>query len=145
MAGSRPTNVVRLSETERAALEELVHRGEHMARELNRARILLWADQGRQYKEIARLLTVSRQMVSDVVRRYVDEGLERALFDRTRNGRPKKLGPKEEAMLTALACSEAPEGRERWTLFLLRDELVQLSELDEISHESVRQALKKIS
>jgi len=95
-------------------------------------------------QELADLLDVNRDTIVRTAKRFVNEGLSEALFDKRRSGRPPKIGPKEEATITAIACSEPPEGRSRWTLALIRDEFLVLSdEIDDLTPETVRVILKK--
>ena len=82
-------------------------------------------------------------MVAATREKYSRFGLRQALGEKPRSGHPPKLSGKGEAMLTAIACSDAPEGRTRWTLRLLADKLVELKEVDSIAHETVRRVLKK--
>ena len=86
---------------------------------------------------------VSQGTVSNTKNRYFDGGLERALYERPRPGARPKIDGEVEARLTTIACSQAPEGRKRWTLRLLAKRLVELELVDSISHEAVRQAIKK--
>ena len=75
--------------------------------------------------------------------RFVEEGLEAALVDRPRPGAAPKLGPKQQAMVVALACTRPPEGRRRWTMQLLADRVVELAVGPAISDEAIRRLLKK--
>lgn len=135
--------VVDLTTEEREALLQLIKRGKPSARKVNRARILLKADEGMKDEEIANALNTGRAMVERVRKRFVLEGLEAALNEYPRPGRARKLSGREEAHFVALVCSQAPEGHKRWTLRLLADKLVELELTEEISHETVRQLLKK--
>ena len=137
--------VVELSDEERDTLIDMTRRGQHGARPIQRAQILLMREKGMSRPEISAVLHCDLSTVTDVSRRYVESGLDAALFDRPRTGRPAKLGPIEEAKLTAIACSPPPEGHARWTLGLLRDELIVLTELEDLSTETVRLTLKKTS
>jgi transposase len=94
-------------------------------------------------EKIAAALHVHRVTVERIRRRFVEGGLEQALNEQPRLGGRPKLDDKQEAMLVALACSQAPEGRSRWTLQLLADRLVELDVVDAISDETVRRTLKK--
>ena len=134
---------VTLTAEERAFLESLLRKGTARARVLRRARTLLLAAEGYPHKEIAHVLRVSQPTVIQTCRRFVEEGLERALYDRPRPGKQPKLDAAGEATLIALACSDPPEGRERWTMQLLADKLVELGVVDSISDETVRRVLKK--
>ena len=135
--------VVDLTEEERASLLGLIESGKHSARKLNRARILLLADEGKEDREIAEVSFTGVSTVQRTRRRFVEGGLEHALDERRRPGARKKLDGKGEATLIALARSQPPPGRKRWTLQLLADRLVELKVVDSISHETVRQQLKE--
>ena len=146
----RKKNPVSLSEDDRGRLESLIARGHAPARELTHARILLKADEGEDAPawadvKIADALEISRSTVLRVRTRFVEEGLQAALIHRRpKNTKPPKLDGSQEAHLIALACSEAPRGRERWSLRLLAERFVSLECATEpISRELVRRALKK--
>jgi transposase len=132
---------VELSQTERDELKALLNRGRHAARKLKRAQILLAADAGASDEEIARSVGVGGSTVYRTKRRFVLGNLEAALREEPRPGADRKLSGKEEALLVATACSNPPKGRARWTLELLADELVRLTEHDDISRETVRRRL----
>jgi transposase len=117
--------------------------GKASARKLNRAHILLAADDGDKDEDIARRVRVSTGTVAHVRQRFAEEGLESALNERVRPGRKPLLEGRQEAHLIALACSQAPEGRTKWTLRLLADQLVELNIVDEVSHQTVWRALKR--
>jgi transposase len=141
--------VVTMTKAERGMLEELIGAGKAAARKLTHARILLKADQGCngpgwEDKQISEVLEVSVSTVERVRRRFVEEGLEAALHRRPLSSlRQRKVDGVQEAQLIALACSKPPEGRARWSLRLLADKLVALEHIDSVSHETVRQVLKK--
>jgi len=133
---------------DRKQLQALVHKGVQKARVINRARILLMADakvkEGRKTdQEISKALGVSLRMVAATREKYSRSGLGQALAEKPRSGHPPKLSGKGEALLTTIACSDAPEGHGRWTLRLLADKLVELKEVNSIAHETVRRVLKK--
>jgi len=151
----RKKYVVELTKEERARLPKLIHSGEASARMRNRARILLKADAGEHAgktgsalaaPEIARMLETSPATVGRVRERSRRQGLDAALersmpdrvYERTFDGRA-------EAHLVALACSEAPEGRDRWSMRLLALKAVELGIVESVSHETVRKTLKKTS
>jgi transposase len=140
---------VKLTPEERARLQEVQSKGKSAARTLTHARILLKADEGvdgprLSDDEIAEALDVNRSTVERVRIRCVEEGLEAALRPRpSRQLHPRKLDGVQEARLVAIACSPAPKGRARWSLRLLADKLVELEIVNDISHETVRQTLKK--
>lgn len=134
---------VRLSQEERTRLLELTKKGKVPARQLRRAHILLLADEGTKDEAIADSLHASLATVRRTRQRFAIENLDKALTERRRPGAKRKLDGKAEAFLVALACSDAPEGREHWTMQLLADRLVQLELVDEVSDETVRRVLKK--
>lgn len=144
---------VTLTRTEREHLESLIASGTAPARKLTHARILLKADQGPEGPAwvddaVAEAVEVSQPTVSRVVRKqYVEEGLEAALNRRPPNREyHRKLDGEQEARLVALACSEPPEGRARWSLRLLADKLLELEIVEEdLSYQTVRRTLKKTS
>src|SRR5712691_532417 len=113
---------VELSQAERCELTAMLSKGKRAARKLKRAQILLAADAGRSDDEIA------RTAVYRTKRRFVEGNLERALSEDPRPGAERKLTGKEEALLVATACATPPEGRARWTLELLADAMVKLTE-----------------
>ena len=130
-----------LSQSERDELTTLLSGGKHPARKLKRAQILLAADAGSSDDEIATLVVVGGSTVYRTKRRFVEGNLELALSEAPRPGAERKLTGKEEALLIATACSKAPEGRSRWTLELLGDALVGLTEHASLSRETVRRRL----
>ena len=140
---------VKLLAEERAQLEGLLSKGKAAARTLMHARILLKADEGvagprLSDDEIAEAVEVNRSTVERVRLRCVEEGVEAALRPRpSRQVHPRKLDGVQEAHLVALACSPAPKGRNRWSLRLLADKLVELEVVDDVSYETVRRTLKK--
>jgi len=141
--------IVTLTQEERQILQAMLSKGRAAARKLTHARILLKADAGEggpawNDDVIGKGLEVGRATVERVRKQFVEEGFEAAL-DRRKPRRQyrRKLDGDGEAHLIALACSQAPEGRSRWTLRLLADRMVQLEQVDHLSHETVRQVLKK--
>jgi transposase len=135
--------VIELTEEEQTQLRDLLRRGKASVRMVTRARVLLKADEGRTDEAIAAALDVGTATVGRIRRRFVEEGLERALRERPRPGQRRRLSGKQEAHLIAVACSTPPEGRARWTLRLLAGKVVELGFVPSISPETVRQVLKK--
>lgn len=140
---------VTLTDEERSELGAMVSKGKSNARKLVRARILLLADQAaggsaKSDPEIVEALGCGRATVERVRRQFVEEGLEETL-EPSPSTRiyERKLDGRIEAHLVALACGAPPEGRSSWTLRLLGDRLVALGHVDSVSHETVRQTLKK--
>ena len=142
---------VSLTEEEREALLKLIRKGKAAAREFSHARILLQADEseegpGQPDEVITELLHVSVSTVERVRKQFVEEGLERALaHKRPYRTKSKKLDGEAEAQMIALACGKPPTGRERWTMQMLADKLVELEVVEAISDETVRLALKKMN
>ena len=141
--------IVSLTEKERQELEELTQKGKSAARKINHARILLKADinqinGGWNDQMISQTLDISTRTIERVRQRFVEEGLEQSLNPRPKNlSKLRKIDGEAEAHLIALACSEAATGYSRWTLRLLAEQMVVLEYVETISHESVRQVLKK--
>jgi len=132
---------VELSEAERLELEALLSSGKHASRKLKRAQILLAADAGASDETIALAVRVSGSTVYRTKRRFVEGNLELALSEEPRPGAARKLSGKETALLVATACSNPPQGRKRWTLELLADAMVKLTEHESLSRETVRRRL----
>jgi transposase len=143
----RKKYVVTLTEEERIQLQKLVSVGKSAARRLNHARILLLADVSplglrRTDEEIMETLHGGVRTVERVRQRFVEEGFDAALDPKPRPRLIHKLNGQVKSEIVALAKSDPPKGRKRWTLRLLASQLVERKCL-EISHESVRQVLKK--
>jgi len=132
---------VELNQAERDQLTALVSRGKHRARKFKRAQILLAADAGGTDQVIAETVGVGGSTIYRTKRRFVEGNLEWALSEAPRPGASRKLTGKEEALLVATACSAPPEGRASWTLELLAEALVKLTEHDTLSRETVRRRL----
>ena len=140
---TRKAQPVTLSSNETRSLKNILTRGTTSARTLSRARILDLLHRRQQPADIATVLQVTPQTVYNVKRRYLAGGLQVALFDQPRSGRPIEIDGKQRAHITALACSTPPEGRARWTLRLLADKVVELGHCPRLSHTAARQILKK--
>ena len=134
--------LVDLSADERETLRQLVKRGKHSSRKVTRARILLLASDGFTDAQIVKALKTAFATVERTRKRFVEEALG-CLNERPRRGQARKLTGKQEAHLVAIACSQPPEGRARWTLQLLADKVVELNFTHSITRETVRQVLKK--
>lgn len=134
---------VLLTAAERDYLEAFTSQGRQRVRALKRAQVLLLADGGgRREEEIVEALGVSSSTVYRVKRDFVEYGLEAALSEGSRPGRPRKTGAHEDALLVSIACSTPPAGRCRWTLSLLAAQWVALTDMEEVSLECIRQRLK---
>lgn len=142
--------IVKLSKDERDTLKKIITSGRGPARMFTRARIILKADQGQHGpswgdEKISNALDVTVQTIERIRKQFVEEGLESVLSRRPyiQKVSRKKIDGDVEAHLIALSCSEPPEGFARWTLRLLANKIVELGYVENISHEAVRQALKK--
>ncbi|PTA66313.1 helix-turn-helix domain-containing protein [Deinococcus arcticus] len=141
---SRPLRyVVQLSGEQEQTLKAMVSRGSGKARVMTRARILLMTHRQISDSDISGALEISVQMVQATRKRFVLGGLDDALFDAPHTGRPAKFDGKDRAAITALACSEAPEGHAQWSIRLLAEKAVELNVVDEIAPSTVFYILKK--
>jgi transposase len=142
---------VTLLEEERQELESMVRAGKAAARKLVRARILLLADQteggpSKKDQEIADALGCGRMTIARTRQQFVEEGMEASLNPKpTTRIYQRRLDGKAEAHLVAMTCGAPPEGRARWTLRLLADQMVGLGYVESVCHEAVRQTLKKMN
>lgn len=129
-----------ISAEEEKFLNSVVSKGKHSARKVKRAQVLLKIAQGKEYSLIAEEVGVCPAMVYTMHHRYEAGQLE-ALEEKPRPGQPRKVTPEVEAAVTRIACSDAPEGKSRWTVALINEKVVELGY--KIEDESVRQILKK--
>lgn len=139
---------VRLSKVQREKLHELTSSGTIKVRKYKRARVLLLANEAHKEgcktdEEIAEQVDISTPTIQRIRQRFVEEGLEAALNERPRPGKPKTFSGQQRAEITALACSDPPEGYDRWSLRLLARKLVELETVESISHVTVQEVLKK--
>ena len=136
-------NQVRLKPKEQELLKQIICKGSGKARKITRCRILLLADEGKTDLQIMESLDVARNTVKTVRSRYLIGGLETAVNEQSRPGAPIKFSGRQKAKITAIACSDPPEGRNRWTLRLIADRIVELDMASSISHQTVKRVLKK--
>ena len=134
---------IKLKAKEVKTLKSLVSKGKEKARKITRCRILLLCHEKRNKGQIASMLSINPNTVSNTCRRYLEEGLESAINEKPRSGAPTLFDGKTRAKITALACSVPPEGHGRWSLRLLSDKAVELKLVDAISHTDVGRILKK--
>jgi hypothetical protein len=130
-----------LSGEDRRIVSEVRAKGLHHAREVNRAHILSALDRRIPEMQIMGVLGVGRTAIWRTRRAYLDGGLQSALFDEQRPGKPRRYGPDVEARVTALACSSPPAGAKRWTLDLLVQAAQQHSAMAGISRQTIRRLL----
>lgn len=139
---------VTLTAEQRQHLENFIRKGSAPARVQTRARILLLADKGHEQpytqQQIAQATLVSKPTVSQICRRFVQEGVEAALYEKPRPGQKPKITGEAEAQLCLLACSDPPLGQAQWTLRLLADKLIELGLVESISTVAICQRLKKM-
>ena len=134
---------IKLTPKERQKLRAIVSKGRNQAVVIRRAHILLKSDEGKTDREICDQLYIGEETVRRTRLRFCEEGLEAALEDKPRRGNDAKLDENQEAHLTALACTQPPDGRARWTLELLARQLVTDGLVEQIAPETVRLILKK--
>lgn len=133
MKKRRTKHIITLSNQEINQLEKITRKGNHSARVIKRAQVLLSSDQGLTDEETADQLDIAVSTAERIRYRFSEGGVERALYDAPRSGQPTKLNPKAEAHLVATACSDPPEGRSRWTLELLQKKLIKDKKVKSIS------------
>jgi putative transposase len=133
---------VQLTENDRTYLKELLSKGELAVKTYKRAVALLELDRGKTYTAVAKTIQASPITVSKWSQKYVDVGLN-ILIDQPRSGRPPEIDGAQRAKVTALACSDPPEGYARWSLRMLADRAVELGYVEHISHTQVGEILKK--
>lgn len=137
-------NQIALSTSEVEMREGIIRGGMENARVIRRAHSLLLAHQKQQDQDIAKFLQVNPNTVSATRRRYHEVGLPGALYEKARPGAKRRLDGKQEAVVIALACRDAPDGASQWSMQLLADKLVELKVVERpISDETVRRTLKK--
>lgn len=134
-----------LSKQDRRTVDAFRSRGAHMAREFNRAHILSALDRKIPEAQIMQVLGVGRTAIWRTRAAYVEGGVEHALHDLARPGKPRRYQTDDEARVAALACSEPPAGASRWTVALLTQAARSHAEMRQISRESIRRFLKKTS
>jgi transposase len=135
--------IVQLSEDQRGLLYALIQKGNAPARTVRRAHTLLLAHEQQPAQTMAAMLHTSAVTVTQTCKRFLTAGLEAALYERLRPGARRKLDERQEAHLVALACGPPPAGRERWSLRLLADRIVELGIIETVSYATVRRVLKK--
>lgn len=148
MGHKKAKDAVRLTTEERSRLNRQTVQGRIKVRQLKRIQVLLLADENHEHggktdKAIAEQLAVGAATVERTRRHYVENGLESALNEQPRSGRPRQISGETRAKITALACSTPPEGYGRWSLRLLADKAVELEFIEHISHDAVGDILKK--
>lgn len=142
----RPVKLkVLLPADEHDQLMTLTRQGQRNARVIRRAHVLLLSHEGKKVRQIMEALHVTSGTVHAIRKKYCEGGMEQALFDQPRSGRPEKFDGKDRAGITGIACSEAPEGHARWSVRLIADKAVELGMVDGIAPSTVQYILKKTS
>lgn len=139
----KPPKPFSLSDEAKRSLNRMLKKGIHPAQNLTRARILLRLDQGLRPLHIARELGLAENTVYNVRNKAEARGWQDAVAHHAGGGRPRKITAEARAQITALACSDPPTGRSQWSLRLLADKAVEFGFVEEISHQAVREILKK--
>jgi transposase len=134
---------VKLTAEELDCLRSFKNSGKRSQREYDRANILLLLHKGKKDAEIEDFLEVERTTIWRTRKKFLKVGLAKSLGEKARSGQPKKYGQHQEAEVIALACSDAPEGRARWTLELMAETLNKKEGLETINRETIRLILKK--
>jgi putative transposase len=133
---------IQLTQEDREYLEALTSKGEQKAKTYRRALALLELDRGQTYTAVSKILKVTIPTISNWATHYKENGLQ-VLEDQPRPGRPIEIDGNQRAKITAMACSQPPEGYAQWNLRLLADKVVELGYCEHISHTEVGQILKK--
>jgi len=137
---------VTLTTEEIQILSNLLNKGKHSAQKRNRAQALLLTNQGWTDMQVSEAVGITQHTVETIRQRFVVDGFELVLAGKPRKPRKPVLDGRAEAHLVALACSAKPAGHKRWTIRLLQKRLVaDLEELESVSHETIRQTLKKMN
>lgn len=139
---------VELTEEERRELEDIISKGKSSAIKIKHAYILLKLDESEGKKalagtEISKVFDINERTVCQIAKRFVEEGMESALERKKQLNRHRKITGDVEAQMIAIACSDAPEGYNRWMLQMIADKLVELEVIDSISATAVGTTLKK--
>ena len=134
---------IKLKTDEKSQLNQLIKKGTAKVRKITRARVLLLSDRGKSPSLISGTLEITKKTIQNIKERYLEDGLERALHDAPRPGQPTIFDGKARAKITALACSDAPEGYSQWSLRLLADKAAELKIVKSISPKHIGRILKK--
>jgi transposase len=140
----RKTAVVHLNDEQRADLTQRLERNPLTGRQRRRHQILLLADQGRTDERIVQATGAGLSTVQRLRKRWVRDGLQAALAEKPRCGAPAKLDGKQQALIIALACSDAPQGHAQWSARLLANRAVEMEIVEAVSESTVRRLLKKM-
>lgn len=136
--------MIELTDEERQEVEGFIRRGRTNARTLTRAHIMLKDAEGWTIARLSETFNVSPATVSNVRQRYREGGIEAVLTDKKQLNRRRALSGAAEAMIVAVACSPVPDGHDHWTVRMIRDKIVEMGVVDQVSHGTVHNAMKKM-
>ena len=134
---------VALTPDDREFLIRYIKTGTKKARAIARAKILLLSDEGHTNDEISKMTEVHRQSIWRIKKRFIEEGIISAIEDKPRSGQPRKYSKKQEAEIIAMACTDPPKGRKRWSIRLLTEKMKTRKGFETINRETIRLILKK--
>src|SRR3972149_5057137 len=137
--------MIRLNEEERQEVEGFIRRGKANARTLTRAHVLLKDAEGWTIARLSATFNVSPATVSTIRQRYREGGINAVLTDKKQQKRRRALSGAAEVLLVAGACSPVPDGHDHWTVRMIRDQLVEMGVVDQVSHGTVHNAMKKMT
>jgi len=137
--------MIELSREDRQEVEGFIRRGKANARTLTRAHVLLKDAEGWTIAQLAGTFHISPATVSNIRQRYREGGIQAVLSDKKQQNRRRALSGAGEAMLVAVACSPVPDGHDHWTVRMIRDKLVEMGVVDQISHGTVHNVMKKMN
>jgi transposase len=138
------TTPIQLTSDEVKYLDKFINTGKRSARAIKRAQILLHSHAGKTPAQICEVVSTSVATVYLTRQHYRQEGVQAAIQEKPRPGQPRRLSSEQEAALTVLACSDAPDGRAQWSVRLLADKAVEISIVERIGRETIRRFLKKM-
>ena len=141
---SRQAQPFQLTNDEVAYLTKYINTGKRSARAIKRAQILLHSHAGKRPEQICEIVSSSVATVYLTRQHYRQEGVQAAIEEKPRPGQPRRLSSEQEAALTVLACSDAPEGRAQWSVRLLADKAIEIGIAERVGRETIRRFLKKV-
>jgi transposase len=133
-----------LTDDEVAYLTKYINTGKRAARAIKRAQILLYSHAGKTPAQICEIISTSIATVYLTRQHYRQEGVQASIEEKPRSGQPRRLSSEQEAAITVLACSHAPEGRAQWSVRLLTDKVIEIGIVEQVGRETIRRFLKKM-
>jgi transposase len=141
---SRQPQPFQLTDDEVTYLTKYINTGKRSARAIKRAQILLHSHAGKTPAQICEIIRTSVATVYLTRQHYRQQGVQAAIEEKPRPGQPRRLSSEQEAALTVLACSDAPDGRAQWSVRLLADKAVEIGLVEQVGRETIRRFLKKM-